>query len=285
MSSHETPDAVDAHHHYWRPASDDPHPRPVQGVFGPDELVPELAAAGVAATVLVQSVDDPRENDRLAAYAAAVPEVAGTVAWLPLADPVAARAELRRVRVLGPTPCGVRCLVERDPLEWLTTPDSLSLFRELADRGLCWDVVPVTEPQLRAVTELAAAVPELRIVVDHLARPPLETGRRDLASWARRLGALAEHPGVALKVSVGVDALTAWPRWDAAELVPYVARAAELFGPRRLMLASNWPVVLLRRDYPGTWADLTAALRAAGVAGRDLAEATGGTAARWYRLG
>jgi hypothetical protein len=43
------------------------------------------------------------------------------------------------------------------------------------------------------------------------------------------------------------------------------------------MLASNWPVVLLRCPYVRAWRDLTAA------AGGDPA-ALGATAARWYGL-
>jgi L-fuconolactonase len=52
---------------------------------------------------------------------------------------------------------------------------------ELAASDLAWDVVAVNDAQFEAVVALARRVPELRIVVDHLARPPLETG--DLDGW------------------------------------------------------------------------------------------------------
>jgi L-fuconolactonase len=126
-------------------------------------------------------------------------------------------------------------------------------------------------------------VPDLRLVVDHLARPPLDTG--GWQPWADQVDELAHCSGVACKVSVGVDALTAWSSWRPEVLGPYVAHVLESFGPGRLMLASNWPVVLLRATYAQAWADLTAALVAAGAQTADLTQISGVTADGWYRLG
>ncbi|WP_129841038.1 amidohydrolase family protein [Streptomyces sp. RFCAC02] len=276
---------IDAHHHFWRVARQHqawrtPDHHAIDRDYDPADLRAELAAAGVDATVLVQSVDTPEENDRLAAYADSADYVAGVVGWLPLADPPAARAEL--ARSAHPSLRGVRTLVGRDPLDWLNRPDVRALFTDLADRGLTWDVVPVTAEQVRNVTALATAVPELRIIVDHLARPPVETGTP--GPWAAHLAALAALPGVACKLSIGIDVLTAWDRWDPEALVPYVAHALDVFGPERLLLASNWPVVLLRRDYGRALADLAEAAARAGAGPADLAMIRGATAARWYRL-
>jgi L-fuconolactonase len=272
---------IDTHHHFWQTDRQEqpwrsPAHTELAADFEPADLAPLLDAAGVDATVLVESVDTAEENDRLAAYAAAFPRVAGIVGWLPLADTAAARAELARAdRARW---CGVRCLVDREPLYWLDP----ALMAELAASDLAWDVVAVTDAQVEAVVALARRIPELRIVVDHLARPPLETG--DLDGWADRLAALAGCPNVALKVSIGIDLLTSWHRWEPVALVPAVAHAVAAFGPDRLMLASNWPVVTLRADYVTTLRDLDAAVVAAGVDAEGLAEVGGGTAARWYHL-
>ena len=272
---------IDTHHHFWRTAAQEQpwrHPSHTElaADFEPADLAPLLDAAGVDSTVLVESVDTPEENDRLAAYAAAFPPVAGVVGWLPLADPAMARAELDRAdRARW---CGVRCLVAREPLDWLDP----GLMATLAAADLAWDVVPVTDAQVEAVVALARRVPDLRIVADHLARPPLETG--DLDGWVARITALAACPNVALKISIGVDLLTAWPRWEPAAIAPAVAHAVTAFGPDRLMLASNWPVVTVRADYTTALRDLDAAVVAAGVDEAGLAEVRGGTAARWYHL-
>jgi len=276
---------VDAHHHYWRVAAQDqawrtPAHEAIAQDYLPEDLGPQLRANGVDATVLVQSVDSPGENDRLAAFAAATPTVAGVVGWLPLADPDAAAAEL--VRADQSRWSGVRCLVGRSPLDWLTAPATVDLVKELVSRGLAWDVVPVTAEQVVSVRALAEAVPELRIVVDHLARPPMDV--EGWQPWADHVAELAACPGVAMKASVGIDVLTHWSRWQPDAVARYVGWALEQFGPNRLMLASNWPVVELRADYGEAWRGMRQAVEANGIAGTELAAVLGGTAARWYQL-
>ena len=277
---------IDAHQHYWRMGEADQSAwrtgahGAIARDYGPADLGPELERCGVDGTVLMQSVDEAAENDRLAAYAREAPSVAGVVGWLPIQDPTAARRELDRAGTDRWR--GVRTLIGRDPLEWLGQPDVVALFRDLAAEALVWDVVPITPEQVAAVLRLARAVPDLRLVVDHLARPPLDS--REWDPWAGQVAELATCPGVALKASVGVDALTAWPAWQPEVLRPYVAHVLDRFGPHRLMLASNWPVVLLRATYADAWTDLSDAVVAAGAGPADLAEVTGGTASRWYVL-
>jgi L-fuconolactonase len=278
---------IDAHQHYWRFGEADqsawrtPAHRAIERDYVPADLAPELTACSVDATVLMQSVDEPAENDRLRDFAREAGTVAGVVGWLPLSDPAAARVEWKRADTSAW--CGVRTLVGRDPLAWLDDPAVVDLFGDLALEGLVWDVVPITTEQVAAVTRLARAVPDLRLVIDHLARPPLDSG--GWQPWADQVEELARCPGVALKVSVGVDALTAWSSWRPEVLRPYVGHVLSSFGPGRLMLASNWPVVLLRATYARAWADLTAALVDAGANTADLTQISGVTADRWYGLG
>lgn len=282
---------VDAHHHFWTYGEADQSAwrtaahGAIARDYGPADLAPELAAAGVDLTVLMQSVDEPAENDRLAAWAQQTDHVRGVVAWLPVLDPAAARAELARADTTSWR--GVRTLVGRNPLVDLADPGVVQLFRELAERGLVWDVVPITADQVRAVAGLARAVPQLRVVVDHLARPPLDTDGWE--PWVSHVAALAELPGVALKVSVGVDALTAWGAWHTEVLPRYVAHVLDAFGADRLLLASNWPVVLLRASYAQAWVDLREAVARALADGDSqhehaLAQVCGGNAVRWYSL-
>lgn len=275
---------IDAHQHFWKTdAQEQPWRTPAHAHlvrdFEPGDLAPELLASGIDGTVLMQSVDEPAENDRLARYAEDA-SVLGVVAWLPLQDARRASDLLGSLSV--PKLCGVRCLVAKDPLEWLTDDEHLALFEQIAERDLAWDVVPITHEQTAAVIRLAEAVPSLRIVIDHLGRPPIESGGWE--PWSELMQQLAARPNVAVKVSVGIDALTAWDAWDPAALERYVHAVIGWFGPERSMLGSNWPVVLLRAPYGRAWSDLLA------LAERDAPDATareallGGTAARWYGL-
>lgn len=275
---------IDAHQHFWRTAEQEqpwrrPEHQALQRDFEVDDLVVELDKAGIDGSVLMQSVDEPAENRRLARYAESR-RVAGVVGWLPLQDCESARRELCELAI--PKLVGVRCLIADDPLEWLGTPEAIELFTELADRDLVWDVVPITRQQIAAVIRLAHAVPELRMIIDHLGRPPLESGGWE--PWASQVAELAACPNVAIKVSVGIDALSAWQSWDPRKLQPYVDRVYELFGADRAMLASNWPVITLRADYQTAWADLCRLALDGASAPDDRAAVLGETARRWYRL-
>jgi L-fuconolactonase len=275
---------IDAHHHFWKTALQDQPWRSrahkaLERDYEPADLIPELDLAGVDATVVMQSVDEPAENDRLRLYAEQ-PRVAGVVAWLPIRDKRLAQQELNRIQISNL--CGVRCLIADDPLDWLADPGSIELFREIAARGLAWDVVPITSHQARQVTALATSVPELRIIIDHLGRPPLDSNGWE--PWASHVKELAGCPNVAMKLSVGIDALTAWNSWDAEILDPYFSYVCEHFGSDRLMLASNWPVVLLKTTYAQAWSDLSNLAHKYFLLPQEHINVSGGSAQRWYQL-
>ena len=118
--------------------------------------------------------------------------------------------------------------------------------------------------------------------VHALGRPPIDTG--DWQPWRDRIDALAACPNVAMKVSVGLDVLTAWPAWDADDIRPAVAHVAGALGPERLMLSSNWPVVTLRADHETAWSDMAALLDELLPDAADRARVRGGTAVAAYRL-
>ena len=139
----------------------------------------------------------------------------------------------------------------------------------------------MTAEQAAAVIDLAVAVPELKIVIDHLARPPIESA--GWQPWADQLARLADCPSVAIKLSIGLDVLSAWDSWQTDALPRYVEWAVRRFGPDRCLLASNWPVVELRAPYAQAWHDVDAAA-AAVCDSTGLAELRGGTARRWYGL-
>jgi L-fucono-1,5-lactonase len=280
----EASDVIDAHHHFWGAGQ---HARSLwaaplfQQAFGPDDLVPQLEQAGVAGTILVQSMNDQQENKRLLDFADAAPFVRGIVSWLPWTDPAAAVSQLNDL-TQAPLIRGVRWLVGRDSLSALTGAQGLDLLARVAGYGLCWEVVPVTDGQIEEIAVIARKLPELRIVVDHLARPPLESG--DWERWRQRIAVLARLPNVAMKMSIGVDVLESWASWSAGPLPACIEWAITRFGSQRLMAASNWPVVTMRASYCQVWATWRQVLAGLGLDRSAQAAVLGGSAAAWYSL-
>jgi len=278
---------IDAHHHLWRPERgytwlDGSGLEVIRRPFGPDELCAELTAAGVDRTVLVEGgrchVDEAAE---FLGYAADNGPIAGVVAWADVAAPdvAATIAGFRRLRG-GELLVGIRSQVqgEADP-GYLDRPDVRRGLAAVAAAGLAFDLV-IRADQLPAAARAAAAVPQLRFVLDHLGKPRIDEGESGLRSWRGPFAALAASGNVTCKLSGMVT--EAGPGWTAETLRPFVAVAVAEFGADRLMFGSDWPVCLLVADYGSVRAALDEALPPLSVAER--AAVFGGTALRAYRL-
>ena len=260
------------------PYAGDPAFAPLRRSFAPGDLAPELRAAGVQATVAVQAAGGDAETGSLLAAAAAHPWIAGVVGWVPLDRPDVAA---RMLDELGAQPklVGIRHLinVEPDP-DWILREPVLDGLRLLEQRGLAFDYVGILPRHLAHVPVLAERLPGLRLIVDHLAKPPMAAGAFE--PWASQLAAAAAAPNVYAKLS-GLDAGDA-DRWSAADLVRWVDHALRCFGPERLMFGSDWPVCLLRGGYAKVWRETQTVL--GGLSAAEHARVLGGTAIAAYRL-
>ncbi|MCL2734718.1 MAG: amidohydrolase family protein, partial [Actinomycetia bacterium] len=196
---------IDAHHHVWDLAVRDqdwitgPGMAAIRRSFSVDDLRPLARAAGVTATVLVQTVTHPAETPELLAVAAADPLVAGVVGWTDLTS-AAVTDDLARLEA-GPGGAhltGIRHQVQSEPdPDWLRRPGVLRGLRAVAAAGLCYDLV-VLPHQLPAAIAAADAVPGLAFVLDHAGKPGVGG---DLRPWAADIRALAARPNVTCKLS------------------------------------------------------------------------------------
>lgn len=276
---------IDAHTHIWRRASGDyawitPAFAAIDADFDLDDLAAERAAVGVDRVVLVQAADTAGDTDRMLAEAQTHPEVAGIVAWLPLAGP--GLDEALESRLATGLVVGVRALIHdmADP-EWVLRDDVAAGLDRIAAAGLSFDVVTSGPDALALVPRLVARHPTLRIVIDHLGKPPIGADAAALAHWSDLLRAAAASPNVAAKLSGLASAVGAPDSWSVETLRPVVAEAVGAFGPERLMFGGDWPVCLLAGGYARTFAGLHAALD---LSPEGLAHIHHGTATRWYRL-
>lgn len=282
----DTEGVIDAHHHVWDLSVRDqewitgPELAPLRRDFLLTHLEPEARAAGVTATVLVQTIGVPQETPEFLALAQDSDLVAGVVGWTDLTSPDTARtlAALRE----GPGGehlVGIRHQVqgESDPC-WLLRPDVLRGLTAVAEAGLVYDLV-VRPHQLAAAHAAARLLPGLTFVLDHAGKPPIASG--EPRPWADMVRLLAGLPNTVCKLS-GLVTEADRARWSVEDLRPYADTVLDAFGPRRLMFGSDWPVCRLAADYAEVIAatrELTAALRPA-----ERHEVFTGTALRTYGL-
>ncbi|WP_030333856.1 amidohydrolase family protein [Micromonospora parva] len=277
---------VDAHHHLWVRAR---HPQSwidpvtmaaIDADFEPADLAPLARAAGVTATVVVQSIPSVAETVDLLGIAAEDTVIRGVVGWVDLtADDVAERLDRLRSARGGERLVGIRHLVqsETDPA-YLDRPDVRRGIAAVGAAGLVFDLL-VRQHQLPMAARLTRDLPEVSFVLDHLAKPAI--GRPEMAQWSRGLRSLAASPNTTAKLS-GLVTEVPGSAWTPGDLRPAVEDALDAFGPDRLMFGSDWPVCLLASSYQ-RWVDTVAELLD-GQDAADQASVWGATARRAYGL-
>jgi L-fuconolactonase len=276
---------IDAHQHVWDPARADydwlgPDLAPIDRAMEFAELRPSLTRAGVDGTVLVQSADNDEDTALMLDVASRNPEIVAIVAYVPLARPadVATRLESFRGNSLI---VGIRNLIHNIPdPEWLLRPEVDEGLGLLEAAGMTFDLVAVLPEHLKLVPILVARHPTLRIVIDHLAKPPI--GLADPEPWWSLIAAAAGSPTVFAKVSGLYSATANSGSWTPGQVRPYLDRALECFGSSRLMYGGDWPISILSGGYDRVWDGLGVLFDALPAA--DRANILAGTARNFYRI-
>jgi L-fuconolactonase len=243
---------VDAHHHFWDPGPDD-YPwmtgelNAIRRRFGPDELASLLAPAGIDRTILVQTQSSVDETRAFLETAVATPFVAGVVGWVDLTDQSVGDVvfELLNGRG-GERLVGIRHQVHDEPhRDWLRRDDVRRGIAAVGKAGLAYDLL-LRPREMPAALDAVRSLPDVRFVIDHLAKPPIKAGV--LEPWSDLLRPFGHEPNVWCKVS-GLVTEADWQHWTPADLAPFVDIALETFGPDRLLAGSDWPVCLLAGSY------------------------------------
>lgn len=177
----------------------------------------------------------------------------------------------------------------------LTSDAFIDSARLLGQLGLTLDTW-IYAPQMPELIELAQAVPEVDIVLDHLGAPlavgPYATKRKEtLAEWRRNLREVAKQKNVSLKIGgLGFHLLLAEGDRDRVKSSTALAShwqtevdfAIDTFGPSRCMFESNFPVDSYAVDYVTLWNAFKK--MSAAYSPQERAALFHGTAARVYDL-
>lgn len=273
---------LDSHHHFWRydPAEYgwiNQSMARLRRDYLPADLQAEIAAAGIGGVISVQARQSLEETRWLLDLADQHDFIRGVVGWAPLVSPtVAADLEpLARRRKLR----AVRHVLQDEPdADYMLRSDFNEGVWTLERFGLVYDIL-IFERHLPQAIRFVDRHPRQVFVLDHIAKPRIRDG--ELSPWRDNLRELARRENVYCKLS-GVATEANWQTWTAAELRPYLETAVEVFGPKRLMFGSDWPVCLVACAYR-VWHRLVkdfVALLSADEQERIL----GGTAVEAYRL-
>jgi L-fuconolactonase len=244
---------IDAHHHVWDPARAD-YPwmtddlAVIRRKFDTGDLREVMAPAGVTGTVLVQTRSSFAESIEFLALAEATDFILGVVAWVDLASPdVDAQIRTLKESPGGTYLVGIRHQVhdEADP-DWLLRDEVARGLAAVHAHGLAYDLL-LRPRELPAAIAAVLRMPEMRWVLDHIAKPEIAKGSWE--PWAGQIRQLAEASATCWVKLSGMVTEADWTNWTADDIEPYVRHVLACFGPRRTMIGSDWPVCLLAAPY------------------------------------
>jgi len=237
---------IDAHTHFYDPSRPEGVPWPPRAekrlyrTVLPKDYRALPVSQPVTGTVVVEASPWIEDNQWVLDLATKEPIIVGLVGNLPVGTKqfaghlkrFAANKTFRGIRIRG-----------RNLEGTLDDPVFVRDLKMLADHDLSLDLVGGREV-LAYADRLAQELPGLHIVIDHLAGVRVD-GKAPPAEWLAKMRALVPRRNVYLKVSGLVEGTGRSDGTAPREVEfyrPVMDAMWDMFGPERLIYASNWPV-------------------------------------------
>jgi L-fuconolactonase len=274
---------IDSHHHLWKVDRGDYRwmsnaPQILKRDYLPTDLRPLLGACGIDRTIVVQAAQTEAETDWLLELARETEFIAGVTGWLDLSHPTFPE-RLTHYRQ-HPKFVAIRPMLQ-DLVDdtWILKPIVIEHLKFIAAFEFAFEFL-VNPRHLPYVNRALEKVPDLRAVINHLAKPDMASGAFE--PWATHMCRIAEFPNVHCKIS-GLFTQAAACRDPVASIGPYLAHVISVFAPDRILFGSDWPMCRPAAEYSQVL-DGSQALLHHFVDAADLAKVFGTNAERFYRL-
>ena len=240
---------IDAHQHFWNydPVEYDWISDEMQIIrqdFDPPLLKTVLQQNGIDGCVSVQARQSEEENNALIGYAATHDFIKGVVGWVDL------RSEDIEHRLAHysrfPKMKGFRHVLQGEADRALMLQSQFMRgISKLEKEGFTYDIL-IYPDQLQYVPALLGSFPNQPFVIDHIAKPDIKKG--GLTGWKNDITRVATQENVYCKVS-GMVTEADWQHWKKEDFYPYLDTVVEVFGTKRILFGSDWPVCLVAASY------------------------------------
>ncbi|MFJ5790697.1 amidohydrolase family protein [Lysinibacillus sp. NPDC097162] len=274
---------IDSHQHFWKLSRNDykwltedlPE---LYRDYMPNDLYPILNEHQIEKTIVVQAAPTINETLFLLDLFEEHEWIAGVVGWLDFTE-LNFKQHLEEL-LQHPGFVGVRpMLQDLDEDDWILRKDVLKNIELLVQYDVPLDLL-IKPRHFPYILELLKTFPQLRVVVNHIAKPNI--AKQQIDGWKEAMGEIAMYPNVMCKLS-GLVTEATHKNWAIEEFQPFINHVVNVFGTNRVMFGSDWPVCNLS----GTYNDVLAILMEnlpTNLLGKDLEMIFGENAKRFYKL-
>ena len=246
---------IDSHQHFWQYNEVDyvwmgELHNAIKKNFLTNDLQPLLKENNLDGSIAVQARQTIAETNFLLGLASNNSIIKGVVGWLPLCETdvegmIEKYAAEKNI-------VGFRHVIHDEPDDlFILRKDFNNGINCLKHHSLCYDIL-IFEKHLPQTIKFVDQHPEIKMVIDHIAKPRISNSKFD-HTWAENIKQLAARENVTCKLS-GMVTEVIDGKWDTSLLQPYFDIVLEAFGPDRLMFGSDWPVCLIQSNYT-KWVD------------------------------
>jgi len=239
---------IDAHQHFWKYNPEthawiDDGMKAIRRDFLPSDLKSHLLENGIDGCVSVQADQTERETHFLLEFAENYPFIKAVVGWVDLwSNNLEERlADFSGYQKLA----GFRHILQAEEPERMLEPAFLRGIETLQKHGYTYDIL-IYPRHLDAAIKLVRLFPDQKFVVDHLAKPHIKN--QVFEPWKSKMRELSTSGNVWCKIS-GMVTEADWNHWKPDDLHPYMDFIFGIFGTKRLLFGSDWPVCLLAGSY------------------------------------
>jgi L-fuconolactonase len=240
---------IDAHQHFWNYNENeyswlDNRLGMLKRDFKPENLKEVLDDNGFSGSVAIQARQTVEETRWLLSLARQYDFIKTVVGWIDLQSE---KIEEHLIEFTGERKfAGVRHVIQDEKdINFMLKKEFLQGISYLQDYGLTYDLL-IYPRHLKVANQFVSRFPEMKFVVDHLAKPSIKEGITE--PWANDIRILARNGNVFCKLS-GMVTEADWAKWKPADFSPYMDVILDAFGPERIMLGSDWPVCLAAGTY------------------------------------
>ena len=236
---------IDSHQHFWtynvnRDVWITEEMGRIRKNFYPNDSVELFAQNQIDGCIAVQADSSEEETFFLISLAEQSEFIKGVVGWVDLQSKniesqLTYFSQFEKI-------VGFRHVVqsESDP-NFLARPNFLKGVQLLDTFDFSYDLL-IYPNQLNAGIEFCKKNANQRIVLDHLAKPPIKSG--DISEWKKDIEKFKELENVSAKIS-GLITEAEWFNYNEKDILHIIEIALEVFGSDRLMFGTDYPVVLV----------------------------------------